>query len=101
MALHLRRVQYFTDVEKSDLTGDMITYGDFYFVDDEDGFKVSLHEYYDLKKQYEEDNFDQTRLENAQSAAEYRLELERATQEMLTTSLPLRELFSRKILRDE
>lgn len=68
----MRRMIYPYQWERSDLSGEYITYGQYYFIDDETGKIISQQEYIDLKKQQRLAEWDFTRLENVQSVTEYR-----------------------------
>ena len=60
-----------------------MSYGDFYYEDDEDGAVVKASVYRDLRDKAAEDNFDNSRLENAQSEEEYKRALRQYEQEFL------------------
>lgn len=90
--LFLKRIQYFNECEKDSTTGELITWGQWYYEDDEDGFIISLDNYYEQLRKKKEQTFDYSRLSNAQNEKEYREELRKAEQ-----SMALNSLFQRKI----
>lgn len=94
--LYLKRVQYFNECEKDSISGDLITWGNYYYEDDEDGFKIGLDHYYELKNKFVEDKFDYSKLEQAKSEKEYRLQIQKAERNLWTQTL-----FDRKIAGKE
>jgi hypothetical protein len=89
-------VQYFNECEKDRISGDLITWGNYYYEDDEDGFIIGLDHYYTLKKKYVEDTFDYSKLEQAKSEKAYKNELLKAERNLFTHTL-----FSRQIAGKE
>lgn len=92
--LILKRVQTFNECEKDMITGDLITWGEYYFEDSDDGFIIGRSTYYNLKRKYDEEKFDYSRLEKADNERIYKDELEKAEREYNTATL-----FERKIYR--
>lgn len=69
--LRLKRVIYFNDFLKCDISGDIISYGDYYYEDDEDGLIVKADVYHALKEEKKAAEFDYSKLNKAQSMLEY------------------------------
>lgn len=69
--LVLKRVQYFNDFIRCQVTKEILTYGHFYYEDDEDGFIVGAVTYRAIKDQKRFEEFDYSRLEKASSQREY------------------------------
>lgn len=83
--LFLKRITHFNEFLKCDASGQILMYGDFYYVDSDTGKIISADYYSNLKEQRKRDTFDYTILNNAQSQKEYQDELEKAEQEYLTS----------------
>jgi hypothetical protein len=95
--LVLKRIQYFTDIKTCKVSGELISHGQFYYEDDTDGVVVKASVYRDLKDKYAEDNFDNSRLERAQSEADYKTALRRYEQEFLSRDVLSRQIQGKEI----
>lgn len=69
--LHLKQVTQPFAWERDHLTGDYIKAGEFYYWDDDDGLVVSLKTYRKFKEAKRLEDWDYSRLENAESQYEY------------------------------
>ena len=75
------------EVRKCDVSGEIIVYGDFYYEDTDDGVTVKATVYKKLKDEMENNRFDRTLLNKAQSDAEYKKMMQKAEQEYLKASI--------------
>ena len=94
--LHLKRVQYFTDFLKCKVSGEIIRHGDYYYEDDEDGMIIKATVYGQMKKEKREEEFDYTRLNQAESLRDYEASLKDYEREFLKSTV-----FDRKRVRDQ
>ena len=69
--LHLRRQLQPFAWERCHISKEYITYGDYYYFDDEDGLIVKASVYNEMKRRKREEEWDYTRLHNALSEREY------------------------------
>ena len=90
--LHLKRIVNPYEWERCKISKEYITYGDYYYVDDEDGLVIKKSVYDRLKKQKKYEEFDYSRLNNAQSEREYEQVMREKEREFLTDSI-----FERKV----
>lgn len=90
--LHLKQVTQPFAWERDHLTGDYIKAGEFYYWDDDDGLVVSLKTYRKFKEAKRLEDWDYSRLENAESQYEY----EQAIKEQ-TRQYNLETLLDRKV----
>lgn len=90
--LRWNRVTNQFEWERCHLTGEYITFGEYYLKDDEDGLIVRGSVYARLKRQHKEDTWDYSKLQQAQNEREYTQMMRQAEQEFLTDGL-----FERKI----
>lgn len=94
MALHLKRVQYFTDFLKCGISKEIIRHGDYYYEDDEDGLIIKATVYGELKKKKREEEFDYTKLNQAESMRDYQSQLKEYERQFLEQTLFDRKLFT-------
>ncbi|MCY7865936.1 hypothetical protein [Bacillus atrophaeus] len=94
--LHLKRVVNFNDFIRCKVSGDIISYGDFYYEDDEDGFIVKATVYKAMLREKELNEFNYEKLQRAESQLDYRQALKEYEREFLAQSL-----FERKIAHKE
>ena len=81
------------EVRTCKLSGKMIVYGDFYYQDTENpNYYVKATEYNKLKKENRERSFDYSRLENAETQAEYQQYLIEAQMEFLNQNILNQEI---------
>ena len=73
--------------ERCHISGKYITYGDYYYIDDEDGLIVAASVYHDMKRQKKLDEWDWTRYNNAKSEREYEEMCREKEKEYLTAHL--------------
>lgn len=85
--LHLKRVQYFTDFLKCSMTGEIIRHGDYYYEDDEDGKIIKASEYAKVKEEDYLENFDYTKLNQAQSVRDYESSLKEYEREFIKQTI--------------
>lgn len=95
--LHLKRVQYFNDFLRCKVSDEIISYGDYYYEDDEDGFIVKASVYRDLKDKKREDDFDYTMLNEAKSEREYKQRLKQYEKNYLTDTVFDRKIFAKEL----
>ena len=95
--LILKRVQYFNDWVKCDITGKTLLYGEYYYEDDTDGLVVDAVYYHQLKKERKEKEFDYSKLEKAQSQQEYKQMLKEYQRSFLEDGLLDREVLGDNI----
>lgn len=94
MALHLKRVQYFTDHLRCRISNEIIRHGDYYYEDDIDGFVVKASVYGEMRKKKKEDEFDYSKLNNAENMRDYQAQLKEYERAFLEQSLFERKLFT-------
>lgn len=94
--LYLKRVIMPYEALKCQISNEIITYGDYYYEDDEDGFIVKASVYGEELKKKKEEEFDYSKLEQAQSEKEYSDMLKEAEREFLNQTL-----FDRKVAGKE
>ena len=70
--LHLKRVQYFTDHLKCSISGRTISWGDYYYEDDEDGVIISGIEMARIKKEKRENAFYERNQHRLNALEDYR-----------------------------
>lgn len=93
--LHLRRIVSPYEWERDHITGDYITFGEFYYYDDDDGLVVSKKTYDKFKDQKRRETWDYSRLENAQSQREYEEILKQKERDFLADTLLERQVEKR------
>ena len=93
--LHLKRVQYFTDFLRCKISNELISHGDYYYEDDEDGTIIKASVYGKMKKDKREEEFDYTKLNEAESLRDYQAALKEYEREFLKGSI-----LDRKRVRD-
>lgn len=81
MTLWLNRVQYFTDFMRDTLDDRIIGPGEYYYRDDETGDIISAEHYWELKKAYMEDNWDESYYNAMESERDYKEKLRQAEQQ--------------------
>ncbi len=69
--LILKRVQYFTDFLRCNVSGEIISHGDYYYQDDTDGVIVKATVYRKLELEKRENEFDYSKIQNAESQRDY------------------------------
>ncbi len=69
--LHLRRQMQPFAWERCHITGQYITYGDYYYYDDEDGLIVAASVYHDMKRKKKINEWDWSDYRQAVSEREY------------------------------
>ena len=92
--LHLKRVQYFTDFLRCGVSGEIISHGDYYYEDDEDGLIIKASVYGQLKKEKREREFDYTKLNQAESHRDYQQMLKEYERSFLSETVLDRKLYS-------
>ena len=85
--LWLKRNIYWNQLEKCDVSGELIAPGDYYYQDDVDGIKIKATVYKKMKDKRKEDEWDYETLNMATSEREYKEMLKRATMDMLASSV--------------
>lgn len=90
--LWLRRNIHWNQLEKCDISGELIYPGDYFYVDDEDGVKIKATVYKDIKDKEKEETWDYTKLNNAANEAEYKEMIKLATMQTLTSSVLERKI---------
>ena len=85
--LKLKRVQYFTDFLRCHISKEIIRHGDYYYEDDEDGLIIKASHYGKLKKEQKEEEFDYTKLNQAESLRDYEQALKEYEREFLQSTL--------------
>ena len=88
------------EVRKCDVSGEMIVYGDFYYEDTDDGVTVKATVYKKLKDEMENNRFDRTLLNKAQSDAEYKKMMQKAEQEYLKASILDRPIMKNGMVKE-
>jgi regulator of RNase E activity RraA len=90
--LWLHRNTRFNELYKCQISGELIGPGDYYYQDDEDGLIVKASVYRQLLDEKKKNEFDYSKLENAESQRDYAETLKQAEREFMTNTL-----FDRKI----
>ena len=85
--LHLKRVTQPYEWERCHITGKYIVFGDYYYWDDEDELVVAADVYHNMQKEKREAEWDYSRLNQAQSEAEYSQILKEKTRDYLASTL--------------
>jgi hypothetical protein len=85
--LHLKRVIHFNDFIRCKVSGDIISYGDFYYEDDEDGLIVKATVYKAMLKEQKLNEFNYEKLQRAESQMEYQQALKEYERQFLTQTL--------------
>ena len=92
--LHLKRVQYFNEFLRWDVSGEVIGYEDYYYEDDEDGLIVKATVYKELERRKKEAEFDYAKLQAAESQRDYQEKLRQYEKEFLAKTLLDRKVFN-------
>lgn len=79
-------------LEKCDISGELIAPGDWYYVDDVDRIKVKATVYKDLKNKQKEETWDYSKLNNASNEYEYRQKIKEATRQLLAETVLQRKV---------
>ena len=95
--LVLKRIQYFTDWIRCQVTGEIMTYGEYYYEDTEDGFIVGALTYKEMKDAKKAEEFDYSKLEKAASEREYREMLKQYEREFKTAGLLERKVLGKDV----
>lgn len=90
--LHLKRIVHFNEFVRCKVTREIMTQGDYYYEDDEDGFIVKATVYKEMKLQEKRDKFDYAKLEQAANEREYAMMLREYEREIKTQGLLQRKL---------
>lgn len=85
--LFLKQIQYPYDIRKCAISGEPITYGQFYYEDDEDKTIVKFEVYKRIQQQARADRFDYSKLQQAKSEKEYREMIKRAQRDFLNATI--------------
>lgn len=75
LMLRLKRNQYFNEFYKCKISNEVIYPGEWYYEDDEDGLIVKATVYKRILDDYNNKNFDYSKLNQLQSQEEYRQQL--------------------------
>ena len=95
--LVLKRVQYFNDWVKCGISGDIMTHGEYYYEDTDDGLIVKATVYKEMKDIKRAEEFDYSKLENAASEREYRQLLRQYEREFKASTLLDREVLGKDV----
>ena len=90
--LILKRNLYFNQLEKCDVSGELIYPGDYYYEDDQDGVKVKATVYKELQLREKEDTWDYSKLNMAENEIEYRRNYRELTRQMLQSNILRRKI---------
>lgn len=85
--LHLKRVQYFTDFMRCKISGEIISHGDYYYEDDEDGLIVKATVYREMLDEKRNNEFDYSKLQKAETQREYQEALKEYERQFLSQTL--------------
>ena len=91
--LILKRNTHFNEFYRCGISGELITYGDWYYEDDEDHLIVKAEIYKQIKDKYREDTFDYSYLNTLQSEEEYRQKIKEMTRVNNYASLLSRKVY--------
>lgn len=91
--LILKRNTHFNEFYKCGVSGELITYGDWYYEDDEDHLIVRADIYKEISDKYKYDTFDYSYLETLKSENEYREYLKEITRANNYASLMSRKVY--------
>ena len=95
--LWLKRITTFNEVKRCKVTEEYIQYGDFYYEDDEDGMVIKATVYRDLRDQYREDTFDDSRLRKAESQRDYEDALRPMQQDFWARDVVKRKIATKEV----
>lgn len=90
--LWLKRNTNTYQLEKCDVSGELIYPGDYYYQDDVDYIKIKATVYANIKKKEKENNWDYSKINNAHNEYEYRQAIKDATRQMLYDSVLNRKI---------
>lgn len=93
--LWLRRSIHFNELMKCDVSGEHIYPGDYYYIDDTDGIKIKATVYKQLKDKAKREQWDYSKINQAQNEADYRRMLKDATMQMLAETVLERKVAGR------
>ena len=85
--LHLKRITHFYEWIKCQISGKIMTYGDWYYEDDEDGLVVDALVYKRMKQEQKEEEWDYSQLQMAKNEREYREKLRELEREYMKKTL--------------
>ena len=90
--LHLKRVTQRYEFIKCKISGKIMTYGDWYYEDDDDGLIVDAIVYKDMERKQREEDWDYSRIQLAENEREYREKLREMQRKHLQETLLNREV---------
>jgi hypothetical protein len=90
--LYLKRIVNFNDFVKDMITNETLSYGDYYYEDDTDGFTVGAITWRRMKEQQRRDKFVKDKLTKLQDQRSYAQALKQAQKEYLYETLLDREV---------
>lgn len=85
--LVLKRIIHQNEWIRCNVSGEIMTHGQYYYEDDEDGFIVDAFVYKEMKDAKKAEEFDYSIIENAASEREYREALRQYEREFKTSTL--------------
>ena len=85
--LWLRRNNNFNQLYKCDISDELISPGEFYYKDDTDGLIVKATVYKEIQNAKKEEEWDYSKLNNAENEREYRQLLKEATAQIMRVTL--------------
>ena len=94
--LHLKRVQYFNEWIRCKVSGRILSWGDWYYEDDEDGLVVCALEYKKMQQERKEEQWDYSRIQMAENEREYKQRLKELEREHIKKTLLDRQMAADK-----
>lgn len=93
--LWLKRNIRFNELMKCDISGEFIGPGDYYYIDDVDGVRIKATVYKQMKDKAKKESWDYSKINAAQSEADYKRMLKDATRYMLAETVLERKVAGR------
>ena len=85
--LWLKRNRYYNQLIKCDVSKEVIGPGDFYYQDDVDGVKIKATVYKEMENAKKKAEWDYSKINQAQSEAEYKNLIAEATRQMFASTI--------------
>lgn len=98
--LYLKRIQYFNEFMRDSFDDRIIGPGEYYYQSDVTRDVISCQHYWELKKQYLEDTWDDSWLNYMESERDYKEQLRLAQQDYKLSGILNEEIFSENIRGD-
>lgn len=95
--LRLKRVVHFNEFLKCKVSGEVISYGDYYYEDDEDGLIVKASVYKQLQREKQREKFDYSRIQKYDNYRDYKAALVDYEREFLAKTVLERKVEGKEV----